>query len=209
MKTILPVAVYVAASLLTLVAFGQDSRSSSSSDRRYSEEEIKSRLERIDGYLKQLDKNGNGVLDADEVTGDQRRMADYLFSHAEIEFKVPIAIAQLRQGAENHYRSRAANATPPGMSSMMLPFGISTTPAANNSGPQVYTFAGGALSTPVWGSAYRRWGKRPPPPRPRRRKPRPATCHRPSRAVRRIRGWEHSRSSTRKPSNASATWPPP
>ena len=114
MKTVLCVAVSLAFLLPPRAAFAQDGHShshshGSSSDRQYSEDEIRSRLERIDGCLRQIDRNGNGMLDADEATGDQRRMVEYLFERAGMPVTVPFSIAQLRQGAENYYRGRSSS----------------------------------------------------------------------------------------------------
>jgi Ca2+-binding EF-hand superfamily protein len=173
MKTLLQVAVMVGVWLTTLAAFGQFSpfggpfggppgggppggdRYRGSSDRQYSEEEIKSRLDRSEAFLREMDKNGNGILEPDEVPADRRRFLEFMASRGGYEFKLPMAIAEMRKHSEDYYRGRVAGATPgstsPSAGSPSIPPSSTTSSSSSPKapGPSVYGFVPGAAPPSV------------------------------------------------------------
>ncbi len=64
---------------------------------------------RIDTFLKHLDSNGDGKIDAEEAKDPQNKiMMDRLFSLLGKEPHYPVVIAELKRDVEAYYRKRAA-----------------------------------------------------------------------------------------------------
>jgi hypothetical protein len=79
-----------------------------------SPDEMKSRLAGLESFLKSMDKNGNGILEADEVPADRRRGLEFMAQRAGYELKFPLSIATAMKSAEDASRARSSGATPGG-----------------------------------------------------------------------------------------------
>jgi Ca2+-binding EF-hand superfamily protein len=49
----------------------------------------------METFLRRLDTNGNGMIDAEEVAGDQKSLVEGMFRRAGIELKYPIPISRI------------------------------------------------------------------------------------------------------------------
>lgn len=88
----------VAILLAATLAIGQDSGSRGHShDHSSSGNEAAQRRARMESFLKKMDTNGNGVIDAEEVAGDQKPFVERMFSKAGIAPKYPMPISQILQ----------------------------------------------------------------------------------------------------------------
>ncbi len=82
-------------------ALGQSSRRSGrgrsrSEDRSASSSSDDSdRIARMETFLRRLDTNGNGMIDAEEVAGDQKSLVEGMFRRAGIELKYPIPVSRI------------------------------------------------------------------------------------------------------------------
>ena len=84
------VAVVIAACLDA--ALGQSSRRSGrgrsrSEDRSTSSSDDSDRIARMETFLRRLNTNGNGMIDAEEVAGNQKSLVEGMFRRAGIELK--------------------------------------------------------------------------------------------------------------------------
>ena len=80
-------------------------------------EEITQRLTRTEEFLRKMDTNGNGMLDAEEVTSNQAKfMVQRVFSRLGKEPKYPIAISEIKQSLATYYQTRGngGGGPPPG-----------------------------------------------------------------------------------------------
>ena len=83
-------------------------------DRPLSPEEIAQRLTRTEDFLRKMDTNGNGMLDAEEVTSSQAKfMVQRVFSRLGKEPKYPIAISEIKQSLTTYYQTRGTGGGPP------------------------------------------------------------------------------------------------
>ncbi len=69
------------------------------------------RAARFEGMLRRLDKNGNGMIDADEATGNP--FIERMLPRLGVEVKYPIAITQITQAVANNPRSGRNGGGPP------------------------------------------------------------------------------------------------
>ena len=77
------------------------------SERPVSADEIPQRVARTEEFLRGLDTNHNGTIEANEVSGGQEFMMQRLFSHMGIEPRYPIAISEIKQGLTTYYQKQA------------------------------------------------------------------------------------------------------
>jgi hypothetical protein len=119
---------------------------------------LQRRSEKVEEFLRQLDTNGNGMVDADEVSGSQKLLLERMVSPSGGEVKYPLGINQVREDYMKSYRalltqanSRGAGgagtaakaATPP-------PAAAGAVPAVSPSGGPA---SGGAATASVSGPA--------------------------------------------------------
>ena len=75
-----------------------------------SNDAIAERITRLDTFLKRLDSNGNGKIDAEEAKDPQAKLyMERLFSKLGREPHYPVTIADIKRDAEEYYRKRAAS----------------------------------------------------------------------------------------------------
>lgn len=97
-------------------------------NRPLSADEIAQRVSRTEEFLKRLDTNGNGRIDADEVAdGPGKFMIERVFSRMGAQPHYPITISDLKQSMENNLRTRGT--APPSSGSGPPPSGGTGTPA--------------------------------------------------------------------------------
>jgi Ca2+-binding EF-hand superfamily protein len=95
----------------------------------------------IEARIKQLDTNGNGMIDAEEVSGPQKTMVEGMFRRMQIEPKYPIAISEIMRTMEKSMANQA-NGAPPGGPPRGGYFGVSangppgSSSASDSSKPQ-------------------------------------------------------------------------
>lgn len=91
------------------------SRTDQTAVRTMSNEEIAQRIARTEEFLKTLDTNHNGMIDADEVKEGQAKKASLnrMFSRIGKEPHYPVAIDELKREYEAYYRSRFTASSPP------------------------------------------------------------------------------------------------
>lgn len=89
------------------MAFGQTNESRDRSGNRSHRNDEASRNERrarrqamVEGFLKRMDANGNGKIDADEVSAEQKPFAEGMLRRMGLEAKYPINISDVKQALE-------------------------------------------------------------------------------------------------------------
>ena len=96
-------------------AFGQrfGGRGGRDDNRPMSSDDIAQRLTRTSDFLKGIDTNHNGVIDADEAADPQaKNMLDRIFGRMGKEPHFPMAISEILQNYEAYYRTRASGGSP-------------------------------------------------------------------------------------------------
>jgi hypothetical protein len=72
-------------------------------------DDIAQRVARTGDFLKRIDTNGNGTIDAEEAKDpNAKQMLDRIFSRIGKEQRYPVAISEILQGYEAYYRAQAA-----------------------------------------------------------------------------------------------------
>jgi Ca2+-binding EF-hand superfamily protein len=104
MRTILTRSLLVAVviSIALGTALGQSRRRRSRSDDRSTSADDSSgssgRLARTESFLRMLDANHNGLIEADEVPASQKPMVEGIFRRAGIEAKYPVSVSRVLEG---------------------------------------------------------------------------------------------------------------
>ena len=81
--------------------------------RSLSTAEIDQRVAWTEAFLKQLDTNGNGLIDADEANSDQvKAMMGRIFERMGIRPRYPISINEIKAATANYYSSQRAAIVP-------------------------------------------------------------------------------------------------
>jgi Ca2+-binding EF-hand superfamily protein len=67
---------------------------------------LRERSERLEEFLRKLDANANGMIDADEVAGGQKLFLERMIGAAGMEVKYPLSIHQVREALMKSYQSQ-------------------------------------------------------------------------------------------------------
>jgi len=86
------------------VALGQDSRGDRSRRGRSRNDS------RTEAFLRRLDANGNGMIDAEEVTGGYKEIVEGVLRRLGIELKYPIPLSKIARAARNADRAASSDA---------------------------------------------------------------------------------------------------
>lgn len=78
------------------------------------EEMLRRRSERLKDFLRRLDTNGNGTIDADEVRGGQKVLLEQMVRAAAVEVKYPLAVREIHEALVKTYRPLAPAGGPDG-----------------------------------------------------------------------------------------------
>lgn len=102
MRTILTrsllVAVVISIALGTALGQSRRGRRNRSEDRSTSADESSGRLARTESFLRMLDANHNGLIEADEVPANQKSMVEGIFRRAGVEAKYPVSVSRVLEG---------------------------------------------------------------------------------------------------------------
>jgi hypothetical protein len=115
-------------------------------DRPVPADEIPQRVARTEEFLRGLDTNHNGMIDAEEVSGGQKSFMERIFSHMGIEPRYPIAISEIKQGLTTYYQKQAGITPAAGNGS-----GTGGPPPKDASGPPPADPRAGAPAAPAVG----------------------------------------------------------
>ncbi|MGA2066382.1 MAG: hypothetical protein ABSG86_15515 [Thermoguttaceae bacterium] len=78
------------------------------------QEQMQQRLSRMDDFLKQLDTNHNGMLDADEVSGGRKQFIEGMLSRVGVQPNYPIPLSTIRDAMAKSLQAQMSQAgTPP------------------------------------------------------------------------------------------------
>jgi hypothetical protein len=72
------------------------------------EEMLRRRSERLEEFLRKLDTNGDGMIDAEEASGGQKLLLERMIGAAAVEVKYPLSIRQLREALMKSYQSQVS-----------------------------------------------------------------------------------------------------
>jgi len=114
MEMISRFSVVIGVVLSVSTALGQSSRGgghgrSRGDDRSTSAGDASGHGSRTESFLRRMDSNGNGTIDAEEVAGDQKAFVERMFSRAGIEPKYPLPISQILQAMTNSDHTRGSD----------------------------------------------------------------------------------------------------
>ncbi|MGD0898930.1 MAG: hypothetical protein ABR915_13915 [Thermoguttaceae bacterium] len=120
------------------------------------QEEIQQRMARMEDFLRQLDTNKNGMIDAEEVSGGRGRFIEGMLSRAGIEPKYPIPISTIRDAMTKSFQARLAQPGGGPSGGPGGPAGVAPAPALPGFGdaakaPPVAGFIAAAAPGPVSG----------------------------------------------------------
>jgi Ca2+-binding EF-hand superfamily protein len=78
------------------------------------EEMLRRRSERLKEFLRKLDTNANGTIDADEVRGGQRVLLEQMVRGAAVEVKYPLSVPEIQEALMKTYQPLAPAGGPDG-----------------------------------------------------------------------------------------------
>ena len=108
MKTLL--SCVVALSLCAAVCRAQDQRSRFGfGGRGSSPQDMQSRLQRYDAFLKQFDVNGDGTIQPNEIPAERKSLFENMARRVGLDPNTPITIAQFRDASMQRYMQRASS----------------------------------------------------------------------------------------------------
>jgi hypothetical protein len=73
---------------------------------------VKRRSERLTEFLRGMDTNGNGMIDADEAAGGQQLLLERIIGGEGLEVKYPLSINQVRDSLMKSYQALVPSAGP-------------------------------------------------------------------------------------------------
>lgn len=91
--------------LVAAVAFGQDEERSHGHRDRPPQDDNSTRLARVEGLLRRMDANGNGMVEEEEATGFQRQILERVLRRNGMEVKFPVSVKQVREATTNAVRT--------------------------------------------------------------------------------------------------------
>jgi hypothetical protein len=131
-------------------------------------EMLQQRSQRVEDFLRTLDTNHNGMIDADEISGNQKLLLEKMLGPAG-EVKYPLDIQQVHESYIKSYRALLATSDSSGADAPAKAPGPPTVPArgkpaaANSAGPLAAPFGPGRETAPAAGRAATAWGSGPGP----------------------------------------------
>jgi hypothetical protein len=118
--------------LLASDAVAQHNRNGGRRGGDYRSQDPEQRAAMLDGFLRQMDRNGDGMITADEATGPQRQFFDRIMSRAGMEVNFPVSISELQQKIKEGNRDSNGTTAPSDRPSSVAG---GTSPSPGLSGP--------------------------------------------------------------------------